>query len=251
MPSDRHTSPAAQAQIPHATTLRPSAARIVRLPIGEASSSIVSRRSLRPRLRCSRRRARPLLHVRDGRERRRAPGFRAGRSPPIAIRATHAAPPTKGSDTTSADDERDHVARAVAEDRAEGAARRDLGGGREPSGPEQVADPKGKDVVRPEPAEHERVEASHGELERARRSAATAPPARCRQTGSPPLRAARARRRRRGARARRRRGRRRGRRARGRTPTMRVRLRAARPAASACPEPFAAQAFAAQTRGIE
>ena len=72
------------------------------------------------------------------------------------------------------DDEREHVAGAVAEDRAEGAAGGDLGGGREPAGAEEVADPEREDVVRPEPAEHERVEAAHGELERA----GDAPPAR-------------------------------------------------------------------------
>ena len=55
MPSDRQTIPAVQAQMPQATTLRPSAIRIVRRPIGEASSSIVSRSSLLARLRCSRR----------------------------------------------------------------------------------------------------------------------------------------------------------------------------------------------------
>ena len=236
--------------MPHATTLSPSAIRIVRRPIGEASSSIVSRSSFLATAALLPAGAWPLLRVgdrcEDDEHEDPEQDDAADRDPRHPRGATD-----EGERQDQRGDEREHVARAVAKNRAEGAAGGDLGGGREPPGPEQVADPKGKDVVRPEPAEHERVEAAHGELERPGNAAASAPPARCRRTGSPPLRAARARRRRPAARARRRRDRRRGRRARGRTPTMQVRSRAARRAASACREPFAAQAFAAQTRGIE
>ena len=166
MPSDRQTSPAVQAQMPQATTLRPSAIRIVRRPIGEASSSIVSRSSLRARLRCSRRARGRVLRVGDrcddDEHEDREQDDAADRDPRHPRGAAD-----EGQRQDQRDDEREHVAGAVAEDRAEGAAGGDLGGGREPAGPEEVADPERKDVVRPEPAEHERVEAAHGELERA------------------------------------------------------------------------------------
>ena len=224
------------AQIPQATTLRPSAIRIVRRPIGEASSSIVSRSSLRRRPRCSRRARAAASARRRSPRQRRARGSPSRTIPPTAILATHAAAADEGKRHDERNDEREHIAGAVAEDRAERPAGGDLGGGREPAGAEEIADPEREDVVGPDAAQHECVEAPDGELERV----GDPSPAGSlrdvdeldhdhREQHEPDDR-------RRGARARRRRDRRRGRRARGRTPTRRARSRAGRRDASACPE---------------